>query len=135
MKHELSALHKKFYEDLAYLKEQIGEIHDDVIYQLKTNGPVTRVLENDDSGILYIGQGQIFSNTGSRVGMLINSINGTDDKHDGGVRYRNHLMDKFPLENLIVEIEFMENSRSGEVILLSEYMDKFGELPPLNRSS
>ena len=135
MKYTLSALHELFYEELAKLKDEVGEITDDGIYLLKNSGSVTRVLGHDNNGVLYIGQGQIFSNTGSRVGKLINAINGTDDKHVGGVRYRNHLLNKFPLENLLVEIEFMKNSREGEIILLSKYLNEFGELPPLNRLS
>ena len=98
--------------------------------------PVNRLLSNDEQGILYIGKTNSFTD---RVAELKKSISPeySSESHECGSRYKinNMIQEKYPYENLIIELVGSENPRETEASLLKEYEYKFGELPPLNRSS
>ena len=98
--------------------------------------PVNRLLASDEEGILYIGKANSFID---RVAELKKSISPEylSSSHECGSRYKinNAIQEKYPYENLIVELQGSNNPREKEAVLLKEYEYKFGELPPLNRSS
>lgn len=94
---------------------------------------INRLLKNDKKGILYIGKALTFLD---RVIDLKKSLSPyhISANHECGVRYKNNLRERFPYENLWVELESFENIDEAEKKLLSDYENEFGELPPLNRN-
>jgi len=130
-------IHPIFYKEFdVWLKEKGKEqCPKEGIYILCADKPIQRILGTDESGILYIGKGEILSSR-TRIGKLINSINDKEQKHEAGNRYNEALyVRKFPLESLSLKIELVKNPRNVEKNKLTEYYQKFGELPPLNRNS
>lgn len=143
---EFTVVHGAFYDafepwrkSLAHSPIQSG------VYTLKSPIPVCRALEKDDEGVLYIGKGVILSPF-HRLGNLINALNNTDSRHEAGVRYNKLRMandqgttpqpdyiSKYPLNTLILRIEILEHPAVEEQNRLCTYLEKFGELPPLNR--
>lgn len=97
---------------------------------------VNRLLADDKDGILYIGKANTFIN---RVIDLKKSISPqyNSNSHECGTRYKMHkgLQEKFPFQNLYIELYGDENPLELEKILLTEYESTFGELPPINRVS
>jgi len=128
-----SCYHDQFHKELEKWKKFVKENSLPVngIYKLTTSIPILRKGGSDIEGILYIGEGDIFGNPGSRPGLLINAINKTAPYHDAGNRYL-LIKDKYPLSSLSLSIELMSNSKEVEKELLTIYKKKFGELPPLN---
>jgi len=103
--------------------------------EAKTHKPISRLLKNDDQGILYICKANKFLN---RVIELSKSL-APDYKttsHECGVRYKVHtsIQSKFPYQSLCVELIQSETPEKEEVKLLKNYLIAFGELPPLNRN-
>jgi len=97
---------------------------------------ISRLLENDESGTLYIGKANSFIN---RVAELKKSISPkySSDSHECGARYKLHtgISNNFPFEQLYLNLIASDDPRTTESNLLKEYEEKFGELPPLNRVS
>lgn len=97
--------------------------------------PVNRFLKKDSEGILYIGMANEFLD---RVPNLTKSIspNYKSSSHACGVRYKSNqsIQDRYPFENLYLELIGSDNPRVTESDLLKKYEEIFGELPPLNRS-
>ncbi len=95
-----------------------------------------RLIECDKNGILYIGKANSFID---RVIDLKKSISFkyNSSSHECGVRYKAHkkLQDKFPFENLYIELYGNNEPLKLEKIYLREYELAFGELPPINRVS
>jgi hypothetical protein len=127
-------IHTDFYKELADWKEAVKAENMPIegVYTLWSDKPIKRLLGEDTNGILYIGKGDIFSNQ-TRIGQFINSINGTENDHGAGVRYR-ELQELYPLDSLKLKVELINNSRTMEAERLISYQKEFGELPPLNRS-
>lgn len=133
--HEFPIIHEEFYESFKnWTKEmKLNNSPTEGVYTLKANKPIHRLLNIDESGILYIGKGIILSSS-TRIGKLINALNQTEKRHDAGVRYNmDDFKNKFPLAELKLKVELINNSLELEKRKLKEYFDKFGELPPLNR--
>jgi len=125
--------HHAFYEELAKWREDFlnhQEIYD-CIYILFSENPVQRVLKPDCTGILYIGKGALTENH-ERIGELINALNSTSEQHEAGERYKK-IKAKFPITGLSLGVILTEHSREKESCYLTNYLDNFGELPPLNR--
>ncbi len=95
-----------------------------------------RLIECDNNGILYIGKANSFID---RVIDLKKSISPqyNSSSHECGARYKVHkkLQDKFPFENLYIELYGDKKPLELEKIFLTEYEASFGELPPINRVS
>ena len=132
----LSIVHSQFYKiwdsknfdnSGVYLLQRIDENE-----KIK---PIPRLLDSDDQGVLYIGKSD---NLNNRLGILINLLNGTSTtgKHSMGRRFQE--IEKFQEylrpENMILRIFFCDSPRQVESSLLEEYLQEYGELPPLNNS-
>ncbi len=103
------------------------------VYVLKANRKVYRLLDQDLEGILYIGKGEILDYH-NRVGKFVNSLNNTEEVHDGGFRYNNErIQEQYPMKFATIDITLSENPEKLESDLLKEYNERFGELPPFNR--
>jgi len=95
---------------------------------------ITRLLESDTEGVLYIGKAISF------LDRVINLKKSTDPEyesssHEFGVRYKQHkrLKEIFPYNQLFINLTLSENPLELEKSELIKYYEKFGELPPLNR--
>lgn len=106
--------------------------------EFKTSNPksIARLLENDEGGVLYIGQASCFL---TRVAELKKSISPdyTSNSHECGSRYKSNqrIAETFPFETLYLELTSCDAPRAKESQLLQIYESRFGELPPLNRCS
>jgi len=145
---EFTVLHPTFYHAFEPWRKSLADYPiQSGVYTLRSSIPVCRALGKDDEGVLYIGKGLILSPL-HRLGNLINALNNTDSRHDAGVRYNQkekaniqtieHYRDfgyskKYPLNQMILRIELLEHPEVEEHKRLCAYLDKFGELPPLNR--
>lgn len=95
-----------------------------------------RIQGLDEKRILYIGSGKL-KNRLVMFNKVIskNRIRG----HSGAVTYvqRNNYVNLFPLKKLYAHYSFSnskEDALNQESNLLSSYEEKFGELPPLNKT-
>lgn len=98
--------------------------------------PVNRLLGVDTKGFLYIGKADSYLD---RVIELKKSLS-PDHKssgHECGARWKKHkgIRSKFPYETLHISLFPSENPFHEEKRLLEEYLESYGELPPLNRVS
>ncbi len=106
------------------------------IIALDKNGdpnPISRIGGNDTDGVLYIGKA---NNISWRIGDLTKAIltNYKSENHSGGEMYNKSRIIKnlFPKENLgVIFVECLDDRRQ-EINELTIYLDRFGELPPLN---
>ena len=95
--------------------------------------PINRLLGTDDQGVLYIGKATTFID---RVIDLKKSIspdyNGT--AHTCGRRYKAtpNIAKHFPFDKLHIELIQSTTPDDLEKKLLNDYMQTFGEVPPLN---
>ncbi len=129
------AKHQDFYAKFEkWRKEMLNEKNPQSgVYELKANRPIGRLVKDDEGGILYIGKGVILPYN-NRIGKFVNSLNSTENIHDGGNRINmKSILDKFPLEDACIKVTLTENPEQLESNLLNEYCQKFGELPPFNR--
>lgn len=96
--------------------------------------PISRLLDDDMDGVLYIGMATSFT---KRVIDLKKSLSPDHEskEHECGVRHKGHkhISKNFPYDRLEVELFSSEDPRILEHDLLESYFVKFGELPPLNR--
>lgn len=96
--------------------------------------PINRLLGTDKDGILYIGQTQCFL---SRVIDLKKSITPgyESQNHDAGNRYKANpkIAEMFPYDELYVELLATNYPEKCEKKEINAYINRFGELPPLNR--
>lgn len=99
--------------------------------------PITtnRILKIDNNGTLYIGKAIQFLD---RVITLKKSLSPDhiSENHECGVRYKSSKLfeQKFPYNNLWIELNSCENIDITEKEMLYNYEKEFGELPPLNRN-
>ncbi|QUM75797.1 hypothetical protein HWV00_05880 [Moritella sp. 24] len=101
--------------------------------------PVSRICGEDKDGILYIGISSPL--TGGRVSELKKSLapKQATKGHLAGVRYQANdiLKTKYPYETLYLELIVADTSKDAGIMegkRLAAYVDKYGELPPFNRS-
>lgn len=135
MENYFSVEHQSFYNEFdIWRKNMIGQKQPaNGVYILFANKKINRLIGSDDKGILYIGKGNIL-NINNRVGKLINAINKTETRHDGGVRLQNKkIIQLYPLSEMSLKISLNENSEREEKRLLNEYEQTYGELPPFNQ--
>lgn len=96
--------------------------------------PVARLLGEDHDGILYIGMATSFLD---RVIELKKSLSPEyiSSGHECGVRYKSNIAiaKKFPFSMLRLTLVATDEPRKAEQEALSNYLNKFGEFPPLNR--
>jgi len=95
--------------------------------------PINRLLRTDESGTLYIGRANCFTN---RVIELKKSLSPEHQtkSHECGARMKAlRLIQHFNYENLFINLIESSDVKELELTKLSEYEAKFGELPPLNR--
>ena len=101
-----------------------------------TTIPIGRLLGEDPDGILYIGMAASFHD---RVIDLKKSLSPkhVSRSHECGVRHKSHagVSNRFPYDRLHLEMVSAADPRAAEREALQLYIDKFGELPPLNRVS
>ena len=136
----ISAVHKSFYNNWESIRDRRSDNSLSGVYFLQRYEsneiiPIPRLISKDDQGILYIGK---LENLTSRLGTLINLINGTSKtgKHSMGLRYQEIkiFQEHLKPENIQLRIIFCKNPRVLESSMLKEYLYTFGELPPLNNS-
>jgi len=96
---------------------------------------VERLLGEDQDGVLYIGMALSFLD---RVINLKKSLSPQhiSRAHECGARYKGHsgICHRFPYERLLITFDGAGDARAAEREALQTYMQKFGELPPLNRA-
>jgi hypothetical protein len=137
MKKIFSAIHGEFYKEFDVWRKQMVQekIPDEGVYILYANKPIHRLIGVDNKGILYIGKGDILSSS-TRVGKFVNALNETENRHDGGLRFNlQAIKSVYPLEDATIEIQLTDDARTEERKQLNQYVEKYGELPPLNRSA
>jgi len=93
---------------------------------------ISRAIDNDDGGILYIGKAERLQ---TRLKNLRRCIDHKSKKHICGRRYNSNsnLKKKFPLNRLCVSVKRANNPEELEKKNLDKYFKKYGDLPPLNR--
>lgn len=98
--------------------------------------PVQRIADIDGDGILYIGQTK---NLVNRMLLLFRSFLAAPKKgrlwqHGADEIYWQceAVRERYPFENMIVEIIPCEDSAIYEQEEISKYYKKFGEVPPFN---
>ncbi|MBL7974323.1 MAG: hypothetical protein JNJ85_05395 [Candidatus Kapabacteria bacterium] len=98
--------------------------------------PVSRFLDTDDTGVLYIGKATSF------IVRVINLKKSLSPEHHGkshkfGMRYKSllNIAKQFRFEMLYIELIQSESPALLEKQLLQDYLNKFGEVPPLNAIS
>lgn len=135
MKQVFPAIHELFYKEFDSWRKsnKVKNQPKNGVYRLLVQKQIGRLLGEDDEGTLYIGKGVILSNS-NRIGKFINAVNNTENRHGGGKRFTSDkIMKRYPLRNAIVEITLTKDPEGLESQFLSEYNDKFGEMPPFNR--
>ena len=93
---------------------------------------ISRVLGVDDTGTLYIGKA---SNVHRLVNLLLSVRDGNNGKnHSFGIRYKANprFRELFPLEMMRISLVSTVDSRNLEATKLRQYVDRYGELPPMN---
>lgn len=92
--------------------------------------PINRLLDTDNSGLLYIG------GTKSVQGRLDNFRNSAfrrGTNHTAGKKYREGKLNRFISEgDIYAEVKYFHNALELERELLLNYRRTFGEIPPLN---
>lgn len=134
--------HSKFYQEWTDiienfdLTEPVTGIYK--VFSINENGErmkINRLISFDSDGIIYIGKS---TNLGHRLGNLVNLLNNTTStaKHPMGNRYQRieNLKKYFLVNRLRIEVEFCKNPRIREIDLIENYLQKHGEVPPLNNS-
>lgn len=95
--------------------------------------PISRFLEVDTDGILYIGKATSYLH---RVINLKKSLDPMkkSTSHICGRRYKKNenIVKEFPFQNLYVRLFVHDKPEEKERELLDKYFTKFGEVPPLN---
>jgi hypothetical protein len=95
---------------------------------------IPRVLKQDDSGLLYIGQSR--SNARYRLWCFLRSmnLNYRQHNHSGGMRVFHHqgLQELISKNELMFEFITSPEPKKLEEIELNNYRTAFGEVPPLN---
>ncbi|WP_250432452.1 hypothetical protein [Hanstruepera flava] len=105
------------------------------IYWIRNNGKpkhISRILGTDKEGLLYIGK------TDGTVRNRLNQFRCTaflkSTNHSGALKYRtsNALREAMNNSELFFVAEYCINPSEKEKILIKEYRDLYGEVPPLN---
>lgn len=105
----------------------------------ENNDPINinRLFNSDKNGFLYIGQSSDLKN---RLRMLYRVLHPEKYKataHTFGLKYNklpSEIKNKYPLDSLRVILSLDGNAEDVETKKLTEYFNKYGEVPPLNSS-
>ena len=125
------AKHKDYYYELKNWLMKNPNKSTKAVYQVKSKTPVPRILTTDKNGILYIGEASDFK---SRIGKLVNAMNGNEkESHKPGDNFHRLLSDVHKLEEVSIEVILTVDHKNVEMEMLQKYLNRFGELPPLNR--
>ena len=131
MKIIFPASHKDFYQALDNWVKANPNKSRKAVYQVKSKTAVPRILKEDENGVLYIGEASDFK---SRIGKLINAMNGTEsESHKPGDTYNRLLLKVHHIKDVSIEVILTVDHINVEKEMLKGYLNKFGELPPLNR--
>ena len=94
---------------------------------------ISRFLNVDDKGVLYIGKASPLLDwvINLKKSIALEYIVSSDDCV---IRYKSNpnITIKFPYKNLHIELFFSENPTETEKNLIESYFKKHGEVPPLN---
>ena len=107
------------------------------IFLFKNEKPITiqRFLENDDSGLVYIGAAGK-TNLAYRLTCFMNSKrpDRKQNNHSGGKKIKvNKRLSEFASELIFYyEVIKTKDAKEKERDMLKNYFMKFGEVPPLN---
>ena len=110
-----------------------GGVYKVIAVKLGERVPINRLLGTDPDGVLYIGKADSFLKRVIDLRKALSPVH-KSSAHGFGYRYKNtnSLNAAFPFEKLFVELIETENARDLEYRWLKEYLDTFGEVPPLN---
>lgn len=123
----------KLWDDINWRFENRGGSY--ILFSKNDNEvrPISRALGKDPSGTLYVGKADCFLD---RVINLKKSLspNYKSGNHICGRRYKKmeKFVSMFPFETLYVELTEHSNPEELERIRLENYVQEFGEVPPLN---
>jgi len=126
---ELSPWIPLTYDETGRLPEKPGA------YQIRCRGhQIPRMLAVDEEGILDIGES---ANLRGRLGVFLYAAEGKKGPHAAGWRYNFLGLARrgFPLGDLEFRWAGAESKAAAyslEGDLMKGYLDRFGELPPLN---
>lgn len=124
---------KNFWNNIDERHKETGGVYKLIAFKDGQRMPVNRFLNRDEDGVLYIGKATSFVD---RVTVLKKSI-APDYKgkgHDCGIRYKKYkeIAIMVPYDNLYIELVPSDSPKERERVLLEEYLEKYGELPPFN---
>ena len=97
---------------------------------------VSRLLDIDNIGVLYIGMASNFSNRLADLKKSIAPKYGSSSLECGS-RYKSNekIASTFSFKKLFICLVPSNTPRETEAELMKKYESEFGELPPLNRNS
>lgn len=131
MKITFPALHKDFYQSVDNWLKKYPRESKKAVYIVKSKTQVQRILETDEEGRLYVGEASDFT---FRVGKLVNAMNGTEQgQHHAGDVYFRLISKAYGINDISIEVIFTIDHQQVEKEILQQYLNQFGELPPLNR--
>ena len=135
MNNELQLSDPDFWKHRKEIISETGVVY---IIRSKPNSnykSIQRVLANDEEGILYIGEGR----GESRLARLVESVSPSYNSanHGFGVKFKSdpRFQEQFPYETLYIELIATNAHKQIEKEKLSDYEERFGELPPFNKKS
>jgi hypothetical protein len=93
---------------------------------------ICRWLGTDPEGIIYIGKADLFTDRVIRFKLAILRHNGNG--HIACRRYKSipNIGDRFPYNIMYAELFPSDHPKQMEMELRRDYMNQFGEVPPLN---
>ena len=118
-----------------YIKESFGNSGGvyilKIILETETPMKISRFFDEDQEGIIYIGKASCFLD---RVLSLKKTIFMNSKSHIAGrkIKRLNSWFEKIRVETMFVELIQSNSPEDLEREMLDEYLQKFGELPPLN---
>ncbi|MCF7859679.1 MAG: hypothetical protein K9N07_10235 [Candidatus Cloacimonetes bacterium] len=145
----LTCFSKEFEANQLYIKESNTLLNTAGVYVLvrKEKIPVNRMLATDNERIMYIGKTGNKNGLRDRLRHFFNCATNSKNKdeycdvpvegHSGGRRYFLNLKKKLGLAKEVLNYMYIacDDNEKAEILeskLLNQYVDKFGEVPPLN---
>ena len=133
-------VHSRYYSQWKIFQAKFGKSLSGIYFLQRIDkkgkiNTISRLIGEDKQAILYIGES---TNLTHRLGILINLLNrtATTGQHSMGLRYQKIAVFKEQLkaEHIKVRVFLHDNPRTLESKMLEQYLNKYGELPPLNNS-
>ena len=129
----LNIIEDKFWDNISTRHSDKGGVYRIHWFNSdQTPKNINRLLETDTQGVLYIGKAESFI---YRVIMLKKTLIYKSGGHIAGRRINSLkcLTERIPLESLYISLVQSDFPSELEKKSIKEYVEKFGELPPLNR--